>query len=216
MDKPAFSLIEPKSWTEEQEFYFRGVDRMVRGWADIMFSNGLPEHAAYLILTFFKNARTHVRIFCEHLTQTAENAFGSKVNIYSDKNIIEEAARFMLRPDTKLDIVLRDSIDVEEGSHPYNHPLIDGIIKALGREEATKRLRLCQASQGVLQFLKENNYLHDMMVMDERAWRIEMQAGDNGVKAKVNFGDSKGARWVSGLFDRLYLPDSVDLLSGVR
>ena len=216
MDKPAFSLIDPKSWTEDQEFYFKGVDRMVKSRADIRFSNGLPEHAAYLILTFFRNAHSCVRIFCEHLTQTAKNAAGNEVKIYSDENIVAEAVGFALRPDAKLDIVLRDGLDVKKGESPQSHPLIGGIIKALGRDEAVRKLRLRQVSSEVLQFLKDQQYLHDMMVMDKRAWRIETQAGDNGVKAQVNLGDSKGAKWLSGLFDRLYLPDSLDLLSEMR
>ena len=216
MEKPAFSLTDPKSWTEDQAFYFKGVDRMVKSRADIRFSNGLPEHAAYLILTFFRNAQSCVRIFCEHLTQTAENATKNKVKIYSDENIVAEAVRFALRPDAKLDIVLRDGLDVKRGNSPQSHPLIGGIIKALGQEEAGQKLRLHRVSSEVLQFLDDQKYLHDMIVMDKRAWRIETQAGANGVKAQVNLGDSKGAKWLSGLFDRLYLQDSTDLLSGMR
>ena len=216
MAKPSFSLIDPGSWTDDQKIYFEGVDRMVKSRADIRFSNGLPEHAAYLILTFFRNAQSRVRIFCEHLTQTAENAAGNKVNIYSDENIVDAAIRFSLRPDAKLDIVLRDRLDVERQADSQSHPLIGGVIEALGQSEAKQKLRLCRVSPEVLKFLEDEKYLHDMMVMDQRAWRIETQAGTNGVKAQVNLGDGKGAKWVSGLFDRLYLPNSKDMLLGMR
>lgn len=216
MAKPSFSLIDPRTWTDDQKIYFDGVDRMAKSRADIRFSNGLPEHAAYLILTFFRNAQSRVRIFCEHLTQTAENAAGNKVNIYSDENIVDEAIRFVLQPDAKLDIVLRDRLDVERQASAQSHPLIGGIIEVLGQSEAKKKLKLRQVSSEVLQFLKDQKYLHDMMVMDKRAWRIETQAGANGVKAQVNLGDGKGAKWLSGLFDRLYLPNSGDMLSEMR
>lgn len=218
MTDQQFNLYDKNTWTMEQRFYFQNVDRLIKTKANVTFANGLPEHAVYLILTFFTHARKSIRIFCEHLTQTTS----SGVEIYANPLVIEAARTFFLRRGTKLDLVLRDNIDLKPSeAGATDHPLIRGLLDLSdgigevhnGLGAPKRRLRVMRANNDVVEFLRKHNFLYDMMVMDEQAWRIETYSGDDSVRAQVNLGDKKNAKWIYGLFDRLLLKDSQDLLA---
>ena len=193
-------LLDPfnkDTWSDIEKLYFERVDNFFVRKVGDQFTNGNAAHAVYLITKFFREATNEVRIFSGSLTKRASNG----VQIYENPNLIDAAGDF-LRKGGKLRIVVQNKID----GGMEKHPLVKDFLNKDG-------YRLVQASEGAISFLKEQKFLHHMMVMDEDAWRLETRThldGDGSlrsVEAIVSAFDKESAKSLKTLFDTVLLGD---------
>lgn len=183
--------FDESTWSAIERLYFERVnDFFVRKVGD-QFTNGDAVHAVYLIAKFLKEAVREVRIFSGSLTKQASNG----VQIYENPNLIGAAKEFLSKGG-ELRIVVQNDIDGGQQEHP--------LVQKLLNEE---RCRIVTASEDSISFLREQDFLHHMMVMDAEAWRLETEThlDDRGslksVQAFVSVFDEKGARSLKDLFD---------------
>ena len=193
-------LLDPfneNTWSDIEKLYFVRVDKFFARKVGDQFTNGNAAHAVYLITKFFEEAANEVRIFSGSLTRRASNG----VQIYENPNLIGAVEDF-LRRGGELRIVVQNEID----GGMYEHPLVKDFLNK-------DRYRLVRASERAISFLKEQKFLHHMMVMDEDAWRLETRTrldGDGSlrsVEAIVSAFDKKSANSLKTLFDTVLLRD---------
>ena len=187
------------SWTESERFYFERVSKLLNERADIRFSNGQPAHAVYLMKLFFQTAERRMRIFSGNLARRTEKG----ILLYENPHVISASANFLCRPGNKLMIVLEKDIDVDDGQTADGHPFIAEILKRRNTGDMKGSLFLGKARQEDLKFLRDKKFLHHLVIMDEQAWRIEIDPVPNRVKAQVNAGDRAGAQTLVNLFDKV-------------
>ena len=109
-------LLDP----DERE-YFRFVDAAMKETESRMFSNSRPAHAVYIIFKFLSTAKEHVLICTGHLMRAFDGVLA-----YGDPLLGRAAARFLKRGG-KLDILIRDDIDLPADQPLTNHPLLSSI-----------------------------------------------------------------------------------------
>ena len=197
--KPQLSVVDPfnpTTWTDDSRIYFNNVDAMLLNPKEYLFSNDRLWHALYLMAKFFECAKNHVRIFSGKLTRKSDE-FGLK--IYENPNVIDAVCRFLAKPNTQLNIVVQDEIDVDVGQDASDHPL----IKAVAASSPMGRLTLCKANRNSLDKLRRHNMLRHMMIVDRFAWRLEFDSGVPLVKADVGIGDESLAKQLGRLFDEV-------------
>ena len=197
----------PETWDENERAYFAEIKAAFSAPAPLLVGNGKPAHAAYLIERFLTNAEQEVRLFSGCLKQEAQD-----VALYGNSHI-HEAMRGFFQKNGKLMIVLEDDIDVDNG-HPGSHPMIanagawvDGNGKVL-----KDFLDIRKAKPKSIQALKDDDFHHHWMVMDQRVFRLETNI--DAYKAAVGFGRPDIAKALAVMFDRLFhRADPLDLTS---
>ncbi len=195
-------MIDPfdeATWSEDERFYFTSVDQMLREGFSDDFSNGKPWHAVYIIAAFLREATQCVRLFSGKLIQYTPDG----VAIYAEPHVVDAAKTLLTRDGSELKIVLEDSIDVDDGRAVRKHPLIEGVRRLEKDGRLNGRLDVRRATKTDLEFLREHNFLHHMMVMDQRSWRLETDPDPDDVRARVKIGDKWGARTFARVFDEV-------------
>lgn len=211
--------FDEATWSKDERFYFDSVNQMIQddrsdpfGSGGDPFSNGKPWHAVYIIAAFLREAAQQVRIFSGKLTRRT----GDGVAIYADPHVADAAETFLTRADSALKIVLQEPIDVDSGRPTITHPLIERIraLRESGKLNGTCEVRQARAED--LEFLREKNFLHHMMVMDQRSWRLEIEPNLDDVRAKVRIGDPKGARSFAQVFDEVLFQAATPIFAAGR
>ncbi len=185
--------FNPDTWSEEEKAYFEKVDTALAQGADLLFSNGRPQHAVYLIEKFFTHAKKEVRLFSGRLSRTVRG-----VEVYGNHRIAA-AVENLLTANVKLQVVLQDDIDVDAGQTWVDHPLarIEARLKQAGKLSGSLDIR--QSSPDSIRHLEEFSFLNHWMVMDRTAYRLETNV--RRAAAHVNFGDGKMANMLADIFD---------------
>lgn len=192
----AVKPFDSETWTEEEQFYFEYIDEKLDAKENVGISNGKPIHAVYLIEGFLRRATQQIRLFSGKLSRTSE----SGTPIYADPHVADAALKFLSKEGSQLTVVLEKDIDVELGQSVKDHPLVDEILTAKERNEVAGTFELCKISDEALQFLDRHEVHNHLMILDERAYRIETDLEE--FKAYVNFGDTKSAGILANLFDK--------------
>ena len=185
--------FNPDTWNEREKTYFDKVDQAIEQRTNLLFSNGMPEHAVYLIEKFFTNAREIVRLFTGSLSRTV-----GPVEVYGNPSVAT-AVRKMLTRRVQLRVVLQSEIDVRSDETWVDHPLVR--IERKMKEDGTLRglLDMRQASPDSIEHLKKFKFLNHWMVMDKTAYRLETDV--RRAVAHVNFGDADMAGALADIFD---------------
>ena len=185
----------------DESRYFDLVDQACRNSEAKTISNSVPKHAVYLIHTLLTNAKSRIRL----LTGSLRRDEGG-VEVYANEKLAEVAYVFLSRPETKLQIVLRDGVD--GGGDPKDHPFINAI---LGRSDRRGKLELRKCDQSIGDKLKGDGFNMHWMTMDEDAYRLEYDT--ERFKAYADFGDPDTAKVLNELFDDLFFGPGEDLLT---
>ena len=155
---------------------------------------------------FCGRATQQIRLFSGKLSRTSE----SGTPIYADPHVTAAALEFLSKEGSQLTVVLEKNIDVEPGQSVEDHPLVNKILTAKERNEVAGTFELCKISDEALQFLDRHDVHNHLMVLDERAYRIETDPEE--FKAYVNFGATKSASILANLFDKCIHRDSKKLI----
>lgn len=189
----ALDPFNPDTWSETERAYFHKVDSALERGTNLLFSNGLPEHAVYLIEKFFTNAKEEVRLFSGSLSRAIRD-----VEVYGNPKVAA-AVEKMLSSGVSLQVVLHNAIDVDEHESWVDHPLvrIKNRLKREGRLSGSLHIRQC--SQDGIRHLEKFKFLNHWMVMDRTAYRLETDI--RRARAHVNFGDREMAGILADIFD---------------
>ena len=202
-----FDPFNPDTWTDREEAYFRKVDSAIELGTNLLFSNGLPQHAVYLIERFFMNAKEVVRLFSGNLSR----AIGD-VEVYSNPKVAA-AVEKMLSSGVSLQVVLHNAIDVDEDETWIDHPLVRIKDRLNEAERLSGSLDIRQSSQDSIRHLEKFKFLNHWMVMDKSAYRLETDI--RRARAHVNFGDNDMARVLADIFDNVLFRSAKPLMRPV-
>ena len=200
------NAFDKNTWTESERFYFDYVEKMLEKEANIVVRNGRPLHAVYLIEAFLRKAQKTVRLFSGSLKQQA-----GEVKMYGDSNVVNAAKNFLSHPNSKFMIVLENPVDLTEGQRIEDHPVIKEIRELCDGERIEGMLEIRRAAENNIKFLRDQQFCHHMMIMDDRAYRLETDPEQ--FKAHVNFGDGRTAEKLARIFDRILFDSGERLLS---
>lgn len=174
----------------EEQLYRDMVDRAFKGNDPRSFSNGKPEHAAYLIRQFFDHATSTIRLYCGSLARAING-----VQVYASSDVIGSALEFLRRPHTRLLIVLENEIDAQSRDE---HPLLRAIAGAEPRLGGATRVY----TNGVRMGGNGNPVtIPHFMVMDQKGYRIEVDSRKVIASAKVN--DLSQSQSLARFFDQV-------------
>lgn len=185
----------------EESRYFDLVDEACRNSEPKTISNSVPKHAVYLIHTLLTNAKNRIRL----LTGSLSCDEGG-VRVYANKKLAEAACDFLSRPETTLQIALRDGVD--GGGDPKEHPFVKTILSQADRRG---QLELRKCNQATVEKLKDDGFDMHWMTMDENAYRLEYDTVN--FKAYADFGDPETAKVLNELFDDRFFGPGEDLLA---
>ena len=180
----------------EERLYREMVDEAFAHDLDKSFSNGKSAHAIYLIEKFFSHAQSTIRLYSGTLARHWKEDDGGKIKIYASSNLIGSVLTFLRKDDTRLDIVVDQAIDVEDGDSVGDHPL----LKAIGTAEPPIR--------GTVRVFVDRRYeppedvprAPHFMVIDRKGFRIETDPDKAEASANVN--DVPLAIRIANFFDR--------------
>ena len=193
-DTTTVDIFDETARPEAEAIYCKVVDDMFDSAEDFAISNGKPEHAAYLIYKFLRNAKSSVSLFSGCLEQVKDG-----VPIYRDPHILDAARRFLRRSGSMLRIVLQNPIDAASADQ---HPLVEAIWRDSEAQQTRGTLEIRQASAGVISGLKRGEFLYHFLVMDGRAHRVETDP--HKPEAFANFGDRPYSEALEDLFDGIW------------
>lgn len=169
----------------DRELYEQMVNRAFKRGSTHQFSNGKPEHAAYLIQQFFRHAQSTIRIFSGNLTinWNATPIFGANATTRA-------AIQFLRNPHTELRIVVDRGLDRSHlGTHPFIAALEDPDARLRGKFE-------------VRQAQIPGQVPAHFLVMDHEGYRLETNPDDIGARACVNDEDGGIAHALVKIFDQ--------------
>ena len=174
----------------EELLYRDMVDRAFERNDTRSFSNGKPEHAAYLIRQFFDHATSTVRLYCGSLAKTMQG-----VQVYESSDVIVSVLDFLRKKDTRLLMVLQEKIDADSFD---GHPLLGAIAGAESDVKGTVRVY-----KSAVEADGNGNpvSIPHFMVMDQKGYRIEIDPKKTMASAKVN--DVTQAQRLARFFDRV-------------
>lgn len=162
--------------SNEYNDYIALIDKCAETSENFPIPNSEPRHAAYLIKTLFKKARSAVRIFTGELFEI----------VYGDKDLREEAREFLRRDENNsIEIAYQKSLDIDNSS------LIQTILN-----DKQKKGSLKIFNANIEKYQGFNNHF---VVMDNTAFRFETDHANT--KAMANFGDPANARKLVNIFD---------------
>ena len=174
----------------EEQLYRDMVDRAFKGNDPRSFSNGKPEHAAYLIGRFFDHATSTIRLYCGNLARAING-----IQVYASSDVIGSALEFLRRPNTRLLIVLENEIDAQSRDE---HPLLRAISRAEPHVGGTTHVY----TNGVQMGGNGNPVtIPHFMVMDQQGYRIEVDSRKVIASAKVN--DVSQSQSLARFFDQV-------------
>ena len=174
----------------DEQLYRDMVDRAFKGNDPRSFSNGKPEHAAYLIGRFFDHATSTIRLYCGSLARAMNG-----VQVYASSDVIGSALEFLRRPNTRLLIVLEKEIDAHSRDE---HPLLRAISRAEPQVGGTTHVY----TNGVQMGGNGNPVtIPHFMVMDQKGYRIEVDTRKVIASAKVN--DVSQSQTLTRFFDQV-------------
>ena len=194
--------FNPDTWSETEAAYFRKVDSALKDGTDLLFSNGLPQHAVYLIEKFFMNAKEVVRLFSGSLSRVIGG-----VEVYGNPRVVT-AVEKLLSSGVSLRVVLHNSIDVGENETWVDHPLVR-VANHLANGRLSDSLEIRQSSKGSIEHLVKFKFFNHWMVMDKTAYRLETDI--RRARAHVNFGDSEMAGTLADIFDDVLFRSAIPL-----
>lgn len=194
--------FDPDTWNETERGYFDKVDQAMEQQANLLFSNGLPEHAVYLIERFFMNAKEKVRLFSGRLSRTIGG-----VEVYGNARIAS-AVQKMMAEGVSLQIVLQEKIDVGTDESWVDHPLVR-VENSMTKNVKRGSLDIRQAAADAIEHLKRHKFLNHWMVMDRTAYRLETDV--RRAAAHVNFGDGDMAGVLADIFDEVLFKSATPL-----
>lgn len=187
----ALDAFDDATWSSGERAYFEQIDLALRDKSDVLIGNGRSAHALYLIDKFFANATTHVRLFSGCLKQEAQG-----IKLYGSSHI-HQSMDALFKRNGRLSIMLEDDIDAPSGE-VREHPLIRAAL-SMGEADA---IQLRKAAKSSVDYLKEADYHHHWMVMDDWAFRLETDI--EKYRAAVCFGRPDVAKALASMFDRMF------------
>jgi len=180
-----------KFTTEESELYFKLIDRYAENKENELVNNSIPAHARHLVATLFKTAKENVSLYSTSLQQTVQQT----EPLYSDSRIIESALAFLRNADVTLRILLTKELDVLYEQEPKDHPL----LKAIKTDEGIRgNFEISKISDSKL------STVNPFLVVDRRAFRLEIDSNNSRVRAVANFNDPKLASLMTKYFDQVF------------
>lgn len=207
---PAVSDSAPVSETDHRALleYRRHVLAAARERRRALVNNSSPGHFVIVMEQLLQLAARRVRIFSNHLSRyarvghggTGDGALGQLV--WADDHIRNAATRFLAQPGSRLDIIVRNDLDADDGDLS-NHDFLRDLIAAPSRQGlVTLRIANAGNNPGLKMFSR------NFVVVDEAAYRHE--TNHDAIRALVQFGDDGSA----GLFVRVFdqMADEVDRL----
>lgn len=191
--------------TSDELDYFEFIDNCALLGENQDISNGKPSHGLYLIKTMFNLASKKVRLFSGSLKKTSElemDSSGNGIELYENESIIRSACDFLSRKGTELDIIIQNGVDGGKDNHP--------LIKAINELKSNGKLRgecsIRELSEDGRGILKNAEFEHHFVVMDESAYRLEIDTEQ--AKARANFGDGVFAKKLADIFDLVLTHES--------
>ena len=182
--------FDDATWGRERS-YFEQIDLALRGKSDMLIGNGRPAHALYLIDKFFANATTQVRLFSGCLKQEAQG-----IKLYASPHI-HRTMEALIERGGRLSIMLEEDIDAPNGN-AREHPLIEAALAI----DDSDSLQLRKAAKSSVDHLKEADYHHHWTVMDDWAFRLEIDI--EKYRAAACFGRPDVAKALASIFDRMF------------
>ena len=157
------------------------IEKFARQRLNQRVPNGLPQHAAILIETMFKNAAAEMRIFTGELNK----------RVFGEPQAIEAALKFLSKPYAMLRILLQKDLSREE---VLELPLVKSLNKL---NDLHGRVEIVSAS---------GTYATDeakhFAVMDNDGYRFEFD--HENCKAVANFNDPVTAKELIEAFDSAF------------
>ena len=175
--------------------YYRVVEECALTGRNFPISNGMPEHAVYLMTLMLRHAKKNIRLLTEELPNEVGGADSEKTSMYADSSLINAAEKFLKNAEAKLDILLQTGIDLK------SRTLIKVLKEKKERQEILGTINIHLAKGKAISL--ENHF----MVMDSTAYRVETDHGHT--KAVANFGDHETAKKLVDFFDNVLWPDSL-------
>ena len=179
----------------DEQLYRKMVDRAFEEKENKSFSNGRPQHAAYLMQKFFERAQSTIRLYSGCL----KKQWGG-VQIFESSGVIGAALEFLRQEGSRLTIVLEKDID---GGSPEDHPFLLAVKNA---EPAIRgSVRVCAKTVEITPPPPH------FMVMDKRGYRVETKADE--IVASANVNDEPLAQRIASFFDGVLVSNSTPLWS---
>ena len=205
--RPILDPFNSTTWSDNERAYFESVETACRERRNTPISNGLPEHAAFIIRLFLANAQRTVRLVSGGLPVKYED----RVPVFGSFYVVAAAMDFLTRPKSEFQVIVHG--ELSDVSTIDNHPLV-WMAKRLGEEgRLTGTLVVKKLSDLWERALRDRDMLWHWMTMDESAYRIE---GDiKKPAAIVNFGEPEYTAKLAGLFDHLFTDDDNETIASV-
>ncbi|MXY54208.1 MAG: hypothetical protein F4Y86_16995 [Gammaproteobacteria bacterium] len=194
-----FDAFDASTWNESERTYFEIVNGALKAQENLTISNGKPQHAVYLLRTFLANAKRSLRMYSGALARYID---GGHVAAFDNPHVLHAAETMLTRPNATMAVMIEQSLDVEEGGSPDDHPLIRLAKRMKSERRLRGNLEISQATEAVKSALKEADFRHHWMVMDGSAYRLETDP--SLARATVNFGDPRSARALDTMFRALW------------
>ena len=157
--------------------YFELIDKCAETRRNLIIHNGERQHAAYLLKTFFKNAKSNIRIFTGQLFE----------GVFGDQSLQEEACKFLREDDShSIQIAYQERADILKSTF---------IQTILNDQQRKGSIAIWNASE------KYSDCKNHFAVMDEEAFRFETD--HDFTRAVANFGDPAYARKLIDIFDNI-------------
>ena len=205
--RPILDPFNSTTWSDNERAYFQSVETACREGRNTPISNGLPEHAAFIIRLFLANAQRTVRLVSGGLPVKYQD----RVPVFGSFYVVAAAMDFLTRPKSEFQIILHG--ELSDVSTIDNHPLV-WMAKRLGEEgRLTGTLTVKQLSNSWERALREGDMLWHWMTMDESAYRIESDIEEPA--AVVNFGEPEYTMELAGMFDYLFTDNQNDTIASV-
>lgn len=206
------SIFIPGQRTPEQQVYAELVDKLSFGRENKEISNGKPEHAVYLIARLFAVARSKVRLYSDHLKHAAHivpsDESSKKIDIYGAHEVISNAANFLLKEGTSLEIVVENDL-----ANLATHPLVKALQKVQESGGFSNKVHIKKLTEEAHQALITAKFDYHFMVADDNAYRIETDENPINFKARANFNDTEYGSGLVRMFDSFHFENSKEVLA---
>lgn len=168
--------------------YYKLIEDCAENKKDLIISNGLAEHAVYLMTAMFRYAKNHIRLFSGELPDEVRRE-SQTIKIYSNEELLMAAENFLRMEGSRLDIL------VQEGENFESRIFIQTLKKKHeeGVIKGSVNLKISEALCGISSHF---------MVIDNSGYRLETD--HNHTKAVANFGDSNTARKLGEIFNTFF------------
>lgn len=175
--------------SSDQAEYYRLIDECAQTKKDLLISNGLAEHAVYLMTLMFRHAQSHIRLFSGELPDVMGREH-KEIKIYSNDELMAAAENFLRNECSNLDILVQKAENVKSRIfiRDLERKKQGGLIKGL------VKLKVTNASI--------SDISSHFMIVDNSGYRLETD--HDNTKAIANFGDNKTARRLVDIFNVLF------------